>query len=116
MSDQRFIREEALIGPAAMARLRACHVAVFGLGGVGSWAAEALARAGIGTLTLVDFDTVSETNINRQLLALTSTVGKPKALLAAERIRDIESIIDSMENVDDVICSGYSLSASSSIR
>ena len=89
MSDQRFIREEALIGPAAMARLRACHVAVFGLGGVGSWAAEALARAGIGTLTLVDFDTVSETNINRQLLALTSTVGQPKALLSAERIRDI---------------------------
>ena len=89
MSDTRFIREEALIGSAAMARLRACHVAVFGLGGVGSWAAEALARAGVGTLTLVDFDEVSETNINRQLLALTSTVGKPKALLAADRIRDI---------------------------
>ena len=89
VSDARFIREEALIGPKAMARLRSSHVAVFGLGGVGSWAAEALARAGIGTLTLVDFDTVSETNINRQLLALTSTVGKPKAELAAARIRDI---------------------------
>ena len=89
MSDARFIREEALIGSAAMALLRASHVAVFGLGGVGSWAAEALARAGVGTLTLVDFDTVSETNINRQLYALTSTVGQPKAALAAARIRDI---------------------------
>ena len=89
MSDTRFTREEALLGPEAMERLRKAHVAVFGLGGVGSWAAEALARAGIGRLTLVDFDTVSITNINRQLFALTSTLGRCKAEVAAERIRDI---------------------------
>ena len=86
---ERFCREEALLGAAAMEKLRRSHVAVFGLGGVGSWAAEALARAGIGSLTLVDFDEVSETNINRQLLALSSTVGQPKALLAAARAKDI---------------------------
>lgn len=86
---ERFCREEALLGAAAMEKLKGSHVAVFGLGGVGSWAAEALARAGIGSLTLVDFDDVSETNINRQLLALSSTVGQPKALLAAARARDI---------------------------
>ena len=89
MSDTRFIREEALLGPEAVERLRRAHVAVFGLGGVGSWAAEALARAGIGRLTLVDFDTVSITNVNRQLFALTSTLGRCKAEVAAERIRDI---------------------------
>ena len=89
MSDPRFAREEALLGPEAMEKLRASRVAVFGLGGVGSWAAEALARAGVGHLTLVDFDTVSITNVNRQLYALSSTVGRHKAELAAERIRDI---------------------------
>ena len=89
MTDPRFIREEALLGPDAMNILRSSHVAVFGLGGVGSWAAEALARAGVGCLTLVDFDTVSITNINRQLYALTSTAGCPKAEIAAARIRDI---------------------------
>ena len=89
MSDPRFLREEALLGPEATEKLKASHVAVFGLGGVGSWAAEALARAGTGALTLVDFDTVSVTNINRQLYALTSTVGRYKAEVAAERIRDI---------------------------
>jgi len=89
MTPQRFIREEALLGPEAMARLSASHVAVFGLGGVGSWAAEALVRGGIGTLTLVDFDTVSESNLNRQLFALTSTLNRPKALAAADRAKDI---------------------------
>ena len=89
MTPQRVIREEALLGPEAMARLSASHVAVFGLGGVGSWAAEALVRGGIGTLTLVDFDTVSESNLNRQLFALTSTLNRPKALAAADRAKDI---------------------------
>ncbi len=89
MTDERFLREEALLGAEALEKLRACHVAVFGLGGVGSWAAEALARGGVGRLTLVDFDTVSVTNINRQLYALTSTVGRHKAEIAAARIRDI---------------------------
>lgn len=86
---ERFCRQEALLGAAAMEKLRNSHVAVFGLGGVGSWTVEALARAGIGSLTLVDFDDMSETNINRQLLALSSTVGQPKALLAAARAKDI---------------------------
>ena len=89
MASQRFIREEALLGAEAMTRLSGSHVAVFGLGGVGSWAAEALVRGGVGTMTLVDFDTVSESNLNRQLFALDSTLGRPKALVAADRARDI---------------------------
>ena len=89
MTSEGFIRQEALMGAEAMERLSRCHVAVFGLGGVGSWAAEALARGGIGTLTLVDFDTVSETNLNRQLYALHSTLGQPKAMVAAARAKDI---------------------------
>ena len=72
-----------------MDKLRRSHVAVFGLGGVGSYAAEALCRAGIGQLTLIDGDTVSLSNINRQLYALHSTVGLPKAEAAAARCRDI---------------------------
>ncbi len=99
-SGERIIREEALLGPAAMERLKNSHVAVFGLGGVGSWAVEALVRGGIGTLTLVDFDVVGETNVNRQLLALSSTLGMPKALAAAERIRDIDPEIRVLPRVE----------------
>lgn len=84
-----FIREEMLLGADAMERLRQSHVMVFGIGGVGSYAAEGLARAGIGKLTLIDNDTVSETNLNRQLCALRSTVGRSKAEVMAERISDI---------------------------
>ncbi len=72
----RFLREKMLLGEAAMARLAASHAAVFGLGGVGGWCAEALARAGVGKLTIVDGDSFSRTNINRQLGALASTVGR----------------------------------------
>lgn len=86
---QRFIREEMLLGKQAMERLAQAHVAVFGIGGVGSYAAEALARAGVGRLTFIDNDTVGESNINRQLIALTSTLGRPKAEVMAERSRDI---------------------------
>lgn len=78
-----------MIGKAALEKLNRSHVAVFGLGGVGSFAAEALARGGVGTLTLIDKDTVSPSNINRQLYALHSTVGKEKTEVAAQRIRDI---------------------------
>ena len=78
-----------LLGRDAMEKLRNSHVAVFGLGGVGSWCAEALARSGVGELTLVDRDTVGESNINRQLIALDSTLGKPKVEAMAERLRDI---------------------------
>jgi tRNA A37 threonylcarbamoyladenosine dehydratase len=85
----RFHRTELLLGPDAMQRLRTASVTVAGLGGVGSYAAEALARAGVGHLRLIDADTVNLTNINRQLYALDSTLGQPKVELAAARIRDI---------------------------
>ncbi|HPE16715.1 MAG TPA: tRNA threonylcarbamoyladenosine dehydratase [Oscillospiraceae bacterium] len=84
-----FLRTEMMLGEAAMARLSASHVAVFGLGGVGGYAVEALARAGVGALTLVDHDTVGETNLNRQIGALHSTLGQPKAEVMASRVRDI---------------------------
>ena len=77
-----------------MEKLAQSHVAVFGLGGVGSYAAEALARTGVGRLTLVEFDRVCVTNINRQLHALTGTVGRLKADLMAERIRAVNPGID----------------------
>ncbi|MCI8478134.1 MAG: tRNA threonylcarbamoyladenosine dehydratase [Oscillospiraceae bacterium] len=86
---EAFLRTEMLLGPAAMARLRAAHVAVFGLGGVGSWAAEGLARSGVGALTLVDHDTVGLSNLNRQLPALHSTLGQTKAQAMAQRVLDI---------------------------
>ena len=87
--DERFLRTEMLLGPQAMERLAAAHVAVFGLGGVGSWCAEALACSGVGALTLVDHDTVGLTNLNRQVEATRSTLGQPKAQAMADRIRDI---------------------------
>lgn len=82
-------RMELLLGKAGLKRLQQSQVAVFGLGGVGSHAAEALARAGVGHLIIVDHDTVSVTNINRQLLALTETVGKLKTAVMEERLRQI---------------------------
>ena len=84
-----FTRTEALIGAEAMQKLKAARVAVFGIGGVGSYTVEALARAGVGKITLVDKDTVSTDNINRQLPALISTVGRAKVDVMAERIHDI---------------------------
>jgi tRNA A37 threonylcarbamoyladenosine dehydratase len=78
-----------LLGAQAMETLRGSNVAVFGLGGVGSWCAEALARTGIGRLTLIDQDTVGESNLNRQVCALHSTVRELKATVMAARIRDI---------------------------
>ena len=86
---ERFIRNEMLLGPRAMEKLRSSHVCVVGLGGVGSYAAEALARAGVGELTLVDRDAYSLSNINRQLGALTSTAGRGKAEVMAERVLDV---------------------------
>lgn len=84
-----FERERMLIGDEAVDRLAEKHVIVFGVGGVGSFVCEALARGGVGRLTLVDNDVVSESNINRQLIALLSTVGKPKVEVMAQRIADI---------------------------
>ncbi len=83
-------RTEILIGAEGLVRLRAAHVLVAGLGGVGGYAAEALGRAGVGRLTLLDHDVVSPSNLNRQLLALHSTLGRPKVVVMAERLRDID--------------------------
>ena len=87
--NEAFLRTQMLLGADALDTLSRCHVIVFGLGGVGSYAAECLARSGVGELTLVDQDTLSLTNINRQLYALQSTVGQPKAEIAARRCLDI---------------------------
>ena len=86
---EQFLRNEMLWGPEGQERLSKAHVILFGLGGVGSYVAECLARAGVGELTLVDSDRVAVSNINRQLEALHSTVGLPKAAAVASRILDI---------------------------
>lgn len=89
MEREIFNRTELLLGRESMARLAEARVIVFGIGGVGSWAVEALARTGVGHLTIVDSDCVAESNINRQLVALHSTVGQPKVEVMARRIADI---------------------------
>lgn len=85
----QFSRSEMLLGAKAIEKLKQSRVILFGLGGVGSFTAETLARAGVGHLTLVDNDTVSLTNLNRQLCALHSTLGQLKTEVAAQRIKDI---------------------------
>jgi tRNA A37 threonylcarbamoyladenosine dehydratase len=90
---EKFKRTELLIGKDGLDRLQGSCVAVFGLGGVGSYIAEALARSAVGKLILVDNDMICESNINRQLIALTSTIGKAKVTAAAERIREINPCI-----------------------
>ena len=89
MEHSQFLRTEMILGKNSTSSLADKNVILFGLGGVGSYTAEALARAGIGKLTIVDNDTVSVTNINRQLCALHSTVGKAKVDVVKERILDI---------------------------
>lgn len=86
---QRFGGIGRLYGSAALPRFHAAHVAVIGVGGVGSWAVEALARSGIGALTLIDMDDVCITNTNRQLPALAGTLGRPKVQVLADRVREI---------------------------
>ncbi|MBQ6893135.1 MAG: tRNA threonylcarbamoyladenosine dehydratase, partial [Clostridia bacterium] len=88
MSEQ-FSRTERLIGADALNNLKNARVAVFGIGGVGSYTVEALARAGVGALDLIDNDDVATSNINRQIIALQSTVGMPKVDAAAARVKDI---------------------------
>lgn len=95
--DGIFEREKWLIGETALEKLKSSRVALFGVGGVGSYAAEALARGGVGHIELIDNDVVSVTNINRQLCALTSTVGRPKVEVVAERLRDINPRIEVTE-------------------
>ena len=87
--DDRFLRIQMLLGSPAMERLAEVHVCVLGLGGVGSWCAEALARSGVGALTLMDQDTVDRSNLNRQAEALESTLGMPKAEAMAARVLDV---------------------------
>ena len=90
---EAFSRTELLLGKQAMEKLKNATVAVFGLGGVGGYTLEALARSGVGNLVLVDHDTISLTNINRQLLATRSTVGMDKVEAARQRVLDIDPSI-----------------------
>ena len=110
-----FDRTKGLLGEAAMEKLRSAKVAVFGIGGVGGYVAEALARSGVGALDLVDKDVVSVTNINRQIVALRSTVGKDKTAVMKDRIADINpdckvtehKIFYLPENADCIDLSAY---------
>lgn len=113
---ETFIRTELLLGEASMAALRQAKVAIFGIGGVGGYVAEALARSGVGAFVLVDRDVVSVSNINRQIIATTRTVGRSKAQLMKERILEInpEASVEVRdcfflpENADDFDFSSYS--------
>ena len=89
MSDTWLQRTELFVGSEKLARIKAARVLVVGLGGVGSWAAEMICRSGVGSMTLVDADCVDVTNINRQMPALVSTIGKAKCDVVAERLRAI---------------------------
>lgn len=114
MNDQ-FSRSELLLGSQAMEQLHNAKVALFGVGGVGGYCAEALARAGIGTIHLYDDDTISQSNLNRQLVALHSTLGSSKAQTMADRIRDINPSCSAVafptfylpQNADSVDLSQY---------
>lgn len=88
-NNERFSRTELLLGEEAISRLAATRVAIFGVGGVGGYVAEALCRSGVGAIDLIDADTVSVSNINRQIIALTSTVGRAKVEVMRERMLDI---------------------------
>lgn len=107
-----FSRSELLLGADAMKKLSDAHVAVFGIGGVGSYIAEALARTGVGKLTLIDNDEVAVTNLNRQLIALHSTLGMKKVEAAKARILDINphiqvTALDCFYTGDEVDLSGF---------
>jgi tRNA A37 threonylcarbamoyladenosine dehydratase len=113
MSLHRFSRTELLVGRDGLDRLHNSHVMICGIGGVGSYAAEALGRAGVGQITLVDFDDICLTNVNRQIHALTSTVGKPKVEAMAARLHDINPQAEikpikaffSRENAEEILSS-----------
>ncbi len=115
--EERFLRTAYVIGDEAVMRLRDSRVILFGVGGVGSFCAEALARAGVCTITLVDPDRVAESNINRQLVALHSTIGQNKAEVMKARIADINPEADVTaidlfylpENADEIDLSSYDM-------
>ncbi len=100
-----FSRNELIWGKEKQKSLKDKHITVFGLGGVGGFALESLARAGVGNFTIIDFDTVSESNINRQLVALNSTVGKKKTDLFKNRLQDINPEIK-VKTIDDFFFEG----------
>lgn len=95
-----FSRSEALLGEGAMARLRAARALVVGVGGVGSWCAEALVRTGLGRIVLMDDDTVAESNVNRQSPATSETIGRAKVEAMAERLRAINPQVDVVERFE----------------
>lgn len=97
MQEDWLQRTRLMLGDEAVEKLKHAHVALFGVGGVGGYCAEALVRAGIGRLTIVDNDDVDVTNINRQIIALHSTVGRPKTEVMAERLKDISPDADIIE-------------------
>ena len=111
----QYDRSQLLIGETGLQKLRQAHVAIAGIGGVGSYVAEALARAGIGRLTLIDHDVIDVTNLNRQIHALHSTIGQAKVTVMQERIADIDPDIDVIaktdfilpENIDKVFNESY---------
>ena len=115
--DRRFGALSRLYGPEAPSRIRNAHVAVAGLGGVGSWTVEALARCGVGALTLIDLDHIAESNVNRQIHALSSTLGQSKVEAMAERVLAINpecriTRVDdfvSPENVGEVLPGPYTV-------
>ncbi|RZI41638.1 tRNA cyclic N6-threonylcarbamoyladenosine(37) synthase TcdA [Herbaspirillum sp. HC18] len=125
--DRRFGGIARLYGDAALARFRTAHVCVIGVGGVGSWVVEALARSAIGRITMIDLDNVAESNVNRQIQALTDTLGKAKVTALTERIaqinpycqvREIEDFI-TPDNLDDMIGAGdydYVIDAIDSVK
>ena len=109
------MRTSLIVGEDGIEKLKNSNVIIFGVGGVGSFAAEAIARAGVGNLTIVDFDEVDITNINRQLPALHSTVGKSKVEVMRDRILDINPNINlravkslySAETSEEILCEDY---------
>ena len=111
----RFSRTELLIGPEGLQKLKAARVAIFGLGGVGGFAAEALCRAGVGRLAIVDFDDICLTNVNRQIHAMDGTVGRGKSEVMADRLRLINPDAEivpykdfySAENSDFLLSQGH---------
>ena len=112
---EQFSRTEMLIGKESLEKLKNSRVALFGVGGVGGYVAEALARAGVGFIALIDNDSVSLSNINRQIIALSSTVGRPKTEVMRDRILDINSEAEVEcinkfvlpDNIDEFDFSGY---------
>ena len=125
-SEQRFGGVARLYGLDGLALFQQAHVAVIGIGGVGSWVAEGLARSGIGEITLIDLDDVCVTNTNRQIHALSSTVGQSKVAVMADRIRDLNpdclvhevEAFASRENLDEILHDGldYVVDAIDSVK